>query len=58
MVLGAGPRADPAAGARAAGTATAVAPLVTGLIALAVLGTVAWPLGELLRAAGTIAGTP
>ena len=35
----------------------AAAPLVTGLIALAVLGVVAWPLEQLLDAASAIAGT-
>jgi len=35
-----------------------VAPLVTGLVALAALGVVAWPLDQLLRAAALIAGTP
>jgi hydrogenase-4 component F len=47
--------------ARAPGTASstlAAAPLVTGLVALSVLGTLAWPLAQLLRAAAAIAGTP
>ena len=35
-----------------------VAPLVVGLVALAVLGTLAWPLQALLRSAAAIAGTP
>jgi hydrogenase-4 component F len=35
-----------------------VRPLLAGLLALAVLGTVAWPLDQLLHAAGLIAGTP
>lgn len=39
-------------------TAAGVAPLVTGLAVLAVLGVVAWPLDQLLRAAALIAGTP
>jgi hydrogenase-4 component F len=39
------------------GAASAAAPLVTGLVALAVLGTLAWPLEQLLRAAAAIAGT-
>lgn len=41
-----------------ASSTLAVAPLVTGLVSLAVLGTVAWPLAALLRAAAMIAGTP
>jgi hydrogenase-4 component F len=47
--------------ARAPGTVSstlAAAPLVTGLVALSVLGTLAWPLAQLLRAAAAIAGTP
>jgi hydrogenase-4 component F len=40
-----------------AGAAVAAAPLVTGLVVLAVLGTLAWPLEQLLRAAAAIAGT-
>ena len=39
------------------GARAAAAPLVTGLLALAALGTLAWPLEQLLRAAATIAGT-
>jgi hydrogenase-4 component F len=39
-------------------SAAGVAPLVTGLAVLAVLGVVAWPLDQLLRAAALIAGTP
>ena len=35
-----------------------VAPLVSGLVLLAVLGTVAWPLDRLLEAAAVIGGTP
>ena len=38
--------------------AAGVAPLVTGLAVLAVLGVVAWPLESLLRAAALIVGTP
>jgi len=38
--------------------AAGVAPLVTGLAVLAVLGVVAWPLDQLLHAAALIAGTP
>jgi hydrogenase-4 component F len=37
--------------------AVAAAPLVAGLVVLAVLGIVAWPLEQLLRAAAAIAGT-
>jgi hydrogenase-4 component F len=37
--------------------AAATTPLVTGLVALGVLGTLAWPLDALLSAAATIAGT-
>jgi hydrogenase-4 component F len=48
------PQALAPAGSAAAG----VAPLVTGLAVLAVLGVVAWPLDQLLRAAALIAGTP
>jgi hydrogenase-4 component F len=40
-----------------AGSAVAAAPLVTGLVVLAVLGVVAWPLEQLLRAAAAIAGS-
>jgi hydrogenase-4 component F len=39
------------------GARAAAAPLVTGLVALAALGTLAWPLEQLLRAAAAIAGT-
>jgi len=35
----------------------AAAPLVTGLVALAVIGVIGWPLEQLLRAAAAIAGT-
>ena len=35
----------------------ATAPLVTGLVALALLGVFAWPLGQLLQSAAVIAGT-
>ena len=35
----------------------ATAPLVTGLVALALMGVFAWPLGQLLRSAAEIAGT-
>ena len=35
----------------------AAAPLVTGLVALAVIGVVGWPLEQLLRAAAAVAGT-
>ena len=35
----------------------ATAPLVTGLVALALLGVFAWPLGRLLQSAAVIAGT-
>jgi len=38
-------------------TSAATAPLVTGLVALAVIGVSAWPLGQLLRSAAEIAGT-
>jgi len=37
---------------------SAAAPLVAGLVALALLGVLAWPLEVLLHAAATIAGTP
>ena len=37
---------------------SAVAPLAAGLVALAVLGVVAWPLDRLLQAAAAIVGTP
>lgn len=40
-----------------AGSGAAAAPLVTGLVALAVLGVLGWPLEQLLRAAAAIAGT-
>jgi len=40
-----------------AGAAVGAAPLVTGLVVLAVLGIVAWPLEQLLRAAAAIAGS-
>ncbi|WP_024288529.1 proton-conducting transporter membrane subunit [Cellulomonas sp. KRMCY2] len=51
--------AAPSGLATAAPTSTraAAAPLVTGLIALAILGVVAWPLDVLLHAASIIAGT-
>ena len=39
------------------GTAAATAPLVTGLVALALIGVFAWPLGQLLHTAAEIAGT-
>lgn len=39
------------------GGAAAVAPLVTGLVVLAVIGMLAWPLEQLLSAAAAIAGT-
>ncbi|MGV8976697.1 MAG: proton-conducting transporter membrane subunit [Cellulomonas sp.] len=39
-------------------SAAGVAPLVTGLAVLALLGVVAWPLDQLLHAAALIAGTP
>lgn len=47
------------AGAPTAGPASrrAVAPLVAGLVVLAVIGVVAWPLDALLEAAARIAGT-
>jgi hydrogenase-4 component F len=51
-------RVAPSGRARPASSALALAPLVTGLVVLAVLGTVAWPLDQLLRAAASIAGTP
>ena len=38
-------------------TAATMAPLVTGLIALALIGVFAWPLQHLLTAAATIVGT-
>jgi hydrogenase-4 component F len=60
MLFGsAGPETErhgPATRSRA-GAAVAAAPLVTGLVVLAVLGTLAWPLEQLLRAAAAIAGT-
>jgi len=56
MIFGAAPQD---AGARVSSrfAAPAAAPLVTGLVALAVLGVLAWPLEQLLFAAATIAGT-
>ena len=39
-------------------SAAAAAPLVTGLVVLAALGIIAWPLDQLLRAAALIAGSP
>lgn len=38
-------------------TGVATAPLVTGLVALAMIGVFAWPLGQLLHTAAEIAGT-
>jgi len=40
------------------GGAAPAAPLVTGLVALAAIGILAWPLEQLLSAAAAIAGTP
>ena len=58
------PAGAPAAGPSTAGPSTAgparrraVAPLVAGLVVLAVIGVVAWPLDALLEAAARIAGT-
>jgi hydrogenase-4 component F len=39
------------------GTRAATAPLVAGLVALAIIGVLAWPLQELLRTAAAI-GAP
>ncbi|HSK31972.1 MAG TPA: proton-conducting transporter membrane subunit [Propionicimonas sp.] len=43
---------------RDASTVGSAAPLVAGLVALAVLGILAWPVDQLLRAASIIGGTP
>jgi hydrogenase-4 component F len=48
----------PPATAGLARTTQSAAPLVAGLVALALLGTLAWPLDQLLTAAARIAGTP
>lgn len=53
MILGAGP--DRVRDPVAVGSA---APLVAGLVALALLGTIAWPTSQLLRAASLLGGTP
>jgi hydrogenase-4 component F len=63
MVLGSEPpgTTDTAAEAPAVATSAvtaATAPLVVGLVALAVLGIVAWPVDQLLHAASLIGGTP
>lgn len=57
MILGNSPDAtrDTAHDAATVGSA---APLVVGLVALGVLGTVAWPMDQLLHAASLIGGTP
>ncbi|XAS75001.1 proton-conducting transporter membrane subunit [Dermatophilaceae bacterium Sec6.4] len=53
MILGSG------SGSSAAGRDTgSTTPLVVGLVALATLGIVAWPVDQLLHAASLIAGTP
>jgi hydrogenase-4 component F len=56
MLLGPGP--EPSATTASAGSRVAVAPLLVGLTALAVIGVVAWPLEQLFRAAATVVGTP
>lgn len=53
MILGPGPDAP-----GEAATVGSSAPLVVGLVALAVLGVVAWPLDQILHAASLIGGTP
>jgi hydrogenase-4 component F len=56
MLLGGSP--EPARrGGRSSPTLAAL-PLLTGLVALAAIGTLAWPLAALLRAAAVIAGSP
>ena len=56
MILGPGP--EPRAAAGESAVAGSTAPLVVGLLALAVLGVVAWPLDQLLHSASLIGGTP
>lgn len=56
MLLGPGPALAPDTAETAAVGSTA--PLVVGLVALAALGVVAWPLDQLLRSASLIGGTP
>jgi hydrogenase-4 component F len=56
MILGPGPELGPAPGETAATGSTA--PLVVGLLVLAALGIVAWPLDQLLHSASLIGGTP
>ncbi|WP_327635216.1 proton-conducting transporter membrane subunit [Kribbella sp. NBC_00482] len=61
LLLGAGPPEPQGQGGVATMTAlreSTVVPLTAGLVALAVLGLVDWPLGALLHAAGQIVGTP
>jgi len=56
MILGPGPELGPSTGEVVAVGSTA--PLVVGLVALAALGILAWPLDQLLDSASLIGGTP
>ncbi|GAB3260541.1 proton-conducting transporter transmembrane domain-containing protein [Nocardioides dilutus] len=60
MILGSGSGSGSGATGRVAGVAAAsgTAPLVVGLLVLAVLGVVAWPVDQVLDAASLIGGTP
>jgi len=53
MILGSGTTQT-----RAVSATGSTTPLVLGLVALAALGIVAWPVDQLLHAASLIAGTP
>lgn len=57
MLFGSGGATAPAPPTARTSPRAALAPLVVGLVVLAVLGVVSWPLGALLHAASMIAGT-
>ncbi len=57
MILGAPATTAPTV-VRSPGASRALAPLVLGLVALAVIGVLGWPLQDLLRAAGDVVGSP
>jgi hydrogenase-4 component F len=58
MILGSGSAPEPGPAAGETAVVGSAAPLVVGLVALAALGIVAWPLDQLLHSASLIGGTP
>ncbi len=59
MILGSGTTSGTGAkGTSAVAATSSASPMIVGLVALAALGIVAWPVDQLLHAASLIAGTP